>query len=398
MSATPFASFELTAPTSMSTKRVIDLSGVTPAKKARVHPPNSVVLTCSEVNSESLVNVISIYAQKGGVGKTTDAFLLAYGMASLGKRVVLVDCDAQSSLTNLIIRTRENVAHCMSLFKLIDYDSSPFDRVTLYSVPTSDGFLGFVLGDSEMDDIKDNITVATSTIRNLLAAGVFNTDIVFVFYDRIQRIAQAANCDYVILDLSSAFDQFNQLALCTSKFVITPMNFSKSSVQTLDLLHDSMAFQLRDLERHVCLIRDIWVGKVTLSSKRANEFTTDEFWEHLYCLNAAMGYAAIAKLGGELTPPVVPELLGVILSNVTSEAHSMLPVIRKSARRLRSALRKKVYGEETKEDRDLNPILATVFHCESFSSLEDNIFETHDVIREATHLAEKVLARLALKA
>lgn len=52
--------------------------------------------------------IISCSNEKGGTSKTSTTALLGWELASLGHTVLLIDCDPQANLTNLMIKTKSN--------------------------------------------------------------------------------------------------------------------------------------------------------------------------------------------------------------------------------------------------------------------------------------------------
>ena len=91
------------------------------------------VLSIQVFEVNLLSKIIAVANQKGGVGKTTTSVNLGASLASLGKRVLLVDIDPQGNTTSGIGINKADVVHC--IYDVIINDVHPKDAIVDTNVP-----------------------------------------------------------------------------------------------------------------------------------------------------------------------------------------------------------------------------------------------------------------------
>ncbi|MGK4005393.1 ParA family protein [Sorangium sp. So ce1036] len=140
---------------------------------------------------------LAVFNHKGGTGKTTTAVSVAAGLAARGKRVLLVDTDAQGNVSVSLGAGAERSLYHVLVMGLRIADATRTVRPNLDLLPSNE----------------------TLAAAELYLAGRQNRD--RVLSDRLS--AAAAGYDYVVLDCSPSLSLMNQNALVFADSVLVPV-------------------------------------------------------------------------------------------------------------------------------------------------------------------------------
>ena len=153
--------------------------------------------------------IISIVNHKGGVGKTTSVSSLGVALARMGKRVLLVDLDAQGNLTDTLTKTPG--------------DRSIYDSLrTLETLPVVNIREGLDLCPSSIDLVSMDLELADKKEREY----------------RLSRLLQGLDYEYILLDCPPSLGLLTINALTASSKVIIPLTPEALPVKGLGTLLD----------------------------------------------------------------------------------------------------------------------------------------------------------------
>jgi chromosome partitioning protein len=192
--------------------------------------------------SNGMAKLISIFNNKGGVGKSTICWNLADALGRRGKKVLLIDFDPQCNLSiamlgeELFMRAIPtlNVPYGTTIRSFLQrfLQNTGGEEVFLHNGPNTSPNVGLIAGDFWLNIYADSLNVGADL---LTGTGLSR----YVALQRIVSAAEAKNgspYDFVIIDLPPSFGALVRAAFYPSDYYIVPCTSDNFSVYCVGLI------------------------------------------------------------------------------------------------------------------------------------------------------------------
>lgn len=180
--------------------------------------------------------VIAFFNNKGGVGKTSLVYHLAYMFSDRGLRVVAADLDPQSNLTSAFLDEErleslfpqdggiQTIFDCLKPFKrgIGDIASPRLEAI--------DARLALIVGDMALSTFEDQLS---EVWPKCLDRDERAFRITSAFWRILQHGASSHQADVVLIDLGPNLGAINRAALIASDYVVIPLGPDLFSLQGL---------------------------------------------------------------------------------------------------------------------------------------------------------------------
>jgi chromosome partitioning protein len=181
--------------------------------------------------------IIAFFNNKGGVGKTSLVYHLAWMYHDLGLRVIAADLDPQASLTAAFLnedRLEEvwwtNSDRHNTVFRCVQPLIRGIGDIATPELETIEDGLGLIIGDLQLSGFEDDLS---SEWPGCMDRKERSFRVISAFWRLLTTAAENDNTDVVLVDLGPNLGAINRAALIAADYVAVPLSPDLFSLQGL---------------------------------------------------------------------------------------------------------------------------------------------------------------------
>lgn len=183
------------------------------------------------------MKIITFFNNKGGVGKTTTVYHIAWMLKELGFKVLAVDLDPQCNLSSIFLPTERMEEIVLEELEVTILDAivpvsegEPYKSVHIEKITEK---LSLLIGNLSLSAFEDKLSDAWT---KCLEGDVYGFKVTSIFKTLIEDAAQRCNADYVLIDVGPNLGAINRAVLISSEFVVLPVAADLFSLQGINNL------------------------------------------------------------------------------------------------------------------------------------------------------------------
>lgn len=178
------------------------------------------------------MRVLTFFNNKGGVGKTTTVYHVAWMLSEMGIRCIAVDLDPQSNLTSMfltderletIYENQEPITILDSIKPIVNGD--PAIPVHIETIKEN---LGVILGNLALSTFEDTLSDAWLKCLN---SEIYSFRITSIFKTIIEEAANRFDAEIVLIDVGPNLGAINRSVTISSDYIIMPVASDLFSLQ-----------------------------------------------------------------------------------------------------------------------------------------------------------------------